>query len=337
MPLIGSPPNKTFQRTDGTRSGSTTWQQADAAGVGILSSAEDTHDQDVADALNGAWQRNGDNQPTADLPLNSYKFTGVGAATANSHFARAAEVQKDSMKWGGTTGGSLTAYTVTLTPAVAAYSDGMEIAARAHATNGSPVTLNAGGGATAIKFQAADVASGSITANSVFAVRYNSTKSWFDLMSPIPTSNFATTASVALKANTTMIVAAGSVAEMRATANTTAKSFVIGDYMKAVKPVTVTDQTAVFIDYSAGINYNLTIAGNRFLRANNFAAQVGKTGRIMVTESGSARLLNIANTPYVTQSATDFTLGAGSGKVHVIYYEILSATQILLSSVQSIG
>lgn len=92
MPFTGSSPTKTFTRTDGTRTGTTVWQQAKAALVKILSAAHDTHDQDLADGINGSWQRDGSNQPTADLTMDTFKFTGLAKGTAAGHSVRLEQV-----------------------------------------------------------------------------------------------------------------------------------------------------------------------------------------------------------------------------------------------------
>ena len=81
MPDQGSAPNKTYQRTDGTRSGSTVWQQASGAGVNIEADDHDVHDEDIATALNNRWMRDGGNQPTADIPMGGNKLTGLGSPT----------------------------------------------------------------------------------------------------------------------------------------------------------------------------------------------------------------------------------------------------------------
>ena len=52
MPFQGTAPNDTFIRTDGTRTGVAVWEQAQAAGVNILATAHDRHDQDIASAIN---------------------------------------------------------------------------------------------------------------------------------------------------------------------------------------------------------------------------------------------------------------------------------------------
>jgi len=54
-----------FNRTDGTRSGATTWNQADTAGVGIVSTDHDTHDEDIASGLENCITRTAETKFTA--------------------------------------------------------------------------------------------------------------------------------------------------------------------------------------------------------------------------------------------------------------------------------
>jgi hypothetical protein len=86
MPWSGGS-NQTFSRTDGVRTGATTWQQAQAASVPILSSAADVHDQDIADGINDCLKKDGGNHPTANLPMGGYKHTGVADATVSTEYA----------------------------------------------------------------------------------------------------------------------------------------------------------------------------------------------------------------------------------------------------------
>jgi hypothetical protein len=82
MPITGSAPNKTYTRTVDGHTGSDCWQQNDAAKVGVFSADFDEHDEDMAVAIRAMWMRDGGNQPTANLPMNSFKLTGLGDATA---------------------------------------------------------------------------------------------------------------------------------------------------------------------------------------------------------------------------------------------------------------
>lgn len=83
-PWSGSAGAQTFSRTDGTRSGATTWQDAEAANVDIVSDDHDTHDQDVADGINSCLKKDGNNTATADLRLGGFKVTGLGSGTAST-------------------------------------------------------------------------------------------------------------------------------------------------------------------------------------------------------------------------------------------------------------
>jgi hypothetical protein len=140
MPFIGSAPSKTFQRTDGTRTGAQTWQQAKAAAVKIRADAHDTHDEDLGTAISALWLRDGGNQPTADLPLNSFKFTGVGSATARTHFPAVSQVQDASLIHATDSGTDTRA--ATLSPAITAYATGMLLILKAAAANTGSATLN---------------------------------------------------------------------------------------------------------------------------------------------------------------------------------------------------
>jgi hypothetical protein len=178
MPFIGSAPSKTFQRTDGTRTGSQAWQQAKAAAVKIRADAHDTHDQDLGDAISALWLRDGGNQPTADLPLNSFKFTGVGSATARTHFPAMSQVQDSTALYAGTSAGTDT-ITATLSPAITAYAAGQRYHFKAGGTNTGAATINLNSvGAKDLKKGAAGstaLEAGDITAGGMYTVEYDGT------------------------------------------------------------------------------------------------------------------------------------------------------------------
>ena len=77
----------TVQRTDGTRTGATTWAQAKSAGATVNAADHDSHDEDLADAIENCIARDGQNTPSADLPMGGRKHTGVADATAADQYA----------------------------------------------------------------------------------------------------------------------------------------------------------------------------------------------------------------------------------------------------------
>jgi hypothetical protein len=121
----GSAPNQTFSRTDGTRSGTTTWQQADAAGVDIISPDHDTHDQDVADGVNACLKKDGGNTATADIPMGGFTLTNIAAAGALTEPARFSDVKNSTATYYPTVGGTADAITLAGTSAaITAYAAG---------------------------------------------------------------------------------------------------------------------------------------------------------------------------------------------------------------------
>ncbi len=78
MPFSGSAPNKSYSRDTGVYSGATSWQQTDSGGRGIRADDADTHDQDMAAAINTSLQKNGDNKPTANLDWGGFGIVNAG-------------------------------------------------------------------------------------------------------------------------------------------------------------------------------------------------------------------------------------------------------------------
>jgi len=135
----------TFNRTNGTNSGSDTWEQDRDEPVAILASRHDLHDQDIADGLTNCITKDGQTTPTADLPMGGFQHTGCGAPTDEDEYLRVSDF-RDGTVWYGTTGGSSTAYTLTLSPAPDAYVDGLTIMVQFHtACTSNSATLNVNG------------------------------------------------------------------------------------------------------------------------------------------------------------------------------------------------
>jgi hypothetical protein len=154
----------TFTRSNGTFSGATVWAQDRDAGTLITASNHDTHDEDLADGIDACLTKDGTNSPSAHLQWVN-----------NNH-------------WGGTSGGSGTAHTVTLSPAPTTYYAGMEIKFIPGTENGSGgTTLNVNSlGAKAIKTaQGEDLQQFEMIASQVAHVIYDGTN--FVLVNPTPT------------------------------------------------------------------------------------------------------------------------------------------------------
>lgn len=177
MPWIGSVPNKTTQRGDGTRTGDETWQEAKAAAVKIRAQDHDTHDSDIAQMIDECARKDFGNF-NADADINGQKFTDVGNASARTHFAAAGQVQDGSFNFVAAAGTG-DAITLDLTPSITAYVTGAVYWFKATATNTGAATVNIDAvGAKDLKKGAAGstaLAAGDITSGGIYAVIYDGT------------------------------------------------------------------------------------------------------------------------------------------------------------------
>lgn len=94
----------------------------------------DTEDTGFATGLSLCLTKDGQQNPTANLPMNGFAHTGVANATARTQYAVVGQIQDATYNWiaGGGTGDAITA---TYAPAVIILADGMELDVRTLATN----------------------------------------------------------------------------------------------------------------------------------------------------------------------------------------------------------
>ena len=121
------------------------WSGDAAAGFGIEAGRHDTQDNDFASGINNTIAKDGQNTPTNNLPMGGYKHTGVALGTARDQYAVVSQSQDSTLLWGGTSSGTATAYTITLTPAITAYATGQRFLFVAHTANTGAATLNVNG------------------------------------------------------------------------------------------------------------------------------------------------------------------------------------------------
>lgn len=181
MPWNGS---GTFNRDNGTVTGATVWQQDESAGRNIEADLHDTHDEDIATGLENCVTRDGQNSPSADLPMATYKHTNVGNASARNQYAAVNQIQDGDLIYAGATTGSSNTYACSLTPSLAGYVDGMVLRFKANHQNTGAATLNVdSNGAIDIKKQDGTTAlsSGDLVVNGIYEVVYNATTGDFQL------------------------------------------------------------------------------------------------------------------------------------------------------------
>jgi hypothetical protein len=186
MPRNGS---GTYTRTDGVYTGSQVWTNERDANVKIRADRSDTHDQDMADAITASLAKDGQTTPTADLPMGTYKHTGVGNGTARNHYGAIGQIQDSSFTWCGTAAGTQNALTFSPTPVITAYAAGQSFVGiiGASSTN-STATLAVSGLATkAIQINGAALSSSVVLeTGKLYRFDYEGTQFQATRLSPSP-------------------------------------------------------------------------------------------------------------------------------------------------------
>lgn len=97
----------------------------------------------------------------------------------------------------------------------------------------------------------------------------------------------------------------------------------------AVEYVALTDAATITVDMDAGINFSVTISGNRTL-GNPSDPKVGQAGCFAVTASGGTRTLSKSSN-YKSTSDITFPISIASGQTAYVFYYVYSSSIILVT------
>lgn len=123
---------------------SNSWNPA-VGGTTISSADWNSLLTDLETALSTVITKDGQTTITANLPMSGFKHTGVNTnsgSSSRSEYASGATLQDGGPVHAGTTGGTSTAYTASLTPAITAYAGGQRFTAKTNAACGANPTIN---------------------------------------------------------------------------------------------------------------------------------------------------------------------------------------------------
>tara|TARA_R110000822_G_scaffold88684_1_gene205334 strand:+ start:350 stop:1312 length:963 start_codon:yes stop_codon:yes gene_type:complete len=115
-------------------------------------------------------------------------------------------------------------------------------------------------------------------------------------------------------------------------ANTADKVLSTDQVWGSMTVVGLTDAASIVLTLSSGFDFSVTLAGDRTL-ANPTAVKVGQRGRIMITQDGTGTRTLAYGTYYKFAAGTAPVLTTTAGAIDVLYYDCISATQILVSPV----
>lgn len=132
---------------------------------------------DIATGLSNCITKDGQQTVTANIPMNTFVFTGLGSGIASrTRSANIGDVQDGAAQWGGTAGGTANALTFTLSPAITAYSTGMRLYGKSGAaanTTAATVQVNGIAGPLALQLNGAALVAGDIEASQWYEFLYD--------------------------------------------------------------------------------------------------------------------------------------------------------------------
>ena len=193
MPRDGS---GNYTRSDGTRTGERVFQEQDAADLGPpLAPLFDAHANDMATAIENSLAKDGKTNPTANLPMNGLKHTGVAPAAVRTEYATYGQLLDVSGQFIADSAVDGTANSITLTPspAITAYVAGLTYRFVVEAENTGAVTVAVSGlAAASVTLNGSPLDAGDISVGDMVTITY--TGSRFEITRAGPVFNRLTLA-----------------------------------------------------------------------------------------------------------------------------------------------
>lgn len=254
-----------------------------------------------------------------------------------------------------TTAGTSTVYTLANDTPIISYDDGYGVTIDAHVTNGAAPTINVDTlGAVAIKKLSGGsvvaIAAGDMVADHFYMIHYSAVESCFLLFGRKndtigvdvqaysedinSTSGTNTGDEVPATDSVAGVVELGTVAEIRAWA---ARVFKADSLLLAAAEQTLTDAANITFAPTSGFNATVTLTATRILD-NPSTMPVGSTGRIRVVQDGTGGWGLTYGTYYESANGGAAPVIAdGIGEETILYYDIITATRIVLSSLPNVA
>jgi hypothetical protein len=138
---------------------------------------------DLATGLTNSLSKDGQTTPTANLPMGTFKLTGLGAGSAATDSLNLTQAQNEAYQLIGTIAGTDT-ITGSLTPNLTAYAAGQTFRFIAANTNTGATTININslGAKSITKYGTTALGAGDIVQNASYTIFYDGTQ--FQLLNP---------------------------------------------------------------------------------------------------------------------------------------------------------
>lgn len=301
-------------------------QAAFTAGTTIESTKVNSNFSDIASALTASLAKDGQTTPTANLPMGSFKHTGVANATARTHYAAAGQIADNSMGYAADTG-SADAYAIAPAPGITAYAVGQRFTFKVTNANLTTTPTLAVNGLTAGTIKWPDgsaLAAGDLPANALVEVVVAATTPVYHLQSvavPVMRKSGGTfTGATTFSATVTMSGAALNAAQGAdiASATTTDIGAATGNHVKITGTTTITGLGTVqagtmrTVEFAAALTLTHNATSLILPGGASITTAAGDTAGFVSLGSGNWRCLwyQKATGSYVIGSQITASLGA---------------------------
>jgi hypothetical protein len=163
------------------------WVNDAAGGIAIRADLHDSEDDNLASGLTQCITKDGQTTVTANLPMSTYRHTGVGAAVNLTDYARYDQLLKGAENW-AVAGGTADAITASYTVPILTLVDGQLFFFRSSAANATTTPTFSPNGLTArtiVKNGGDPLAAGDIPdAGYEVILRYNLTNTEYEMLNP---------------------------------------------------------------------------------------------------------------------------------------------------------
>lgn len=288
----------------------------------ITATAFNAYTADAATAMSNRICKDGQTTVTANIPMATYKFTGLGSGSARTDSCNIGNVQDGTGVYVGTVGGTADVITLTPSPAITAYVAGQTFRFIASGANTTNVTVAISGlaakaltknGSTALI--ANDIASGQIVSMVYDGTRFVivSISSTATLTSPVLAGTVTGTYTLAgTPSLTSPAITGGTMTQVPITQNSQSAAYttVLGDGGKHILHPTADNNPRTFtIDSNANVAYPIGTVLTFVNQINTVTiaitsdtltfAGAGTTGSRTLAASGVATALKIGTTSWI--------------------------------------
>lgn len=132
------------------------------------------------------------------------------------------------------------------------------------------------------------------------------------------------------------VVEMATAAEYRAATATVPLSLSPKEAWDAAAEVTLTDGASIAVDWSTGINFTVTLGGNRAL-ANGSNEKAGQSGVIRVVQDATGNRTLSFGTDYEFAGGTAVVLSTAANAQDLLFYYIISSTRVFISAAKAIA